>query len=43
MKHISRLADTKVIMDNGEEKDISRRRDKRFVSEFNFFSSGGWI
>jgi len=43
MKHISRLADTKVIMDNGEEKYISRRRYKSFLSEFNFFSSGGWI
>lgn len=43
MKHISRLANAKVIMDNGEEKYISRRRYKIFLSEFNLFSSGGRV
>lgn len=43
MKHVRRLVDTKVIMDNGEEKYISRRMYKSFLSEFNLFVAGGRI
>lgn len=40
LNHVRRLDNTKVIMDNGEEKYISRRLYKTFLSEFNLFISG---
>ena len=40
LNHVRRLDNSKVIMDNGEEKYISRRLYKTFLSEFNLFISG---
>lgn len=40
LSHVSRLDNTKVLLDNGEEKYISRRLYKIFLSEFNLFISG---
>lgn len=41
LNHVRSLDNTKVILDNGEEKYISRRLYKTFLSEFNLFVSKG--